>query len=180
MGFLKKLFGQNKQQPSNKQQSKPSANPSQKAPAPESAISTADQGLIDAAGKLQKNIEQNMAILRYLITCGKLDQEKVTTYFSMADQAGMQWPSDDKQTMLNATLNFAPKLASNGTVMNGFEQVRVMLIESHAKGVTQNLKLYNTLVPTLPKDKSTLTAAASFLMQINEDIKELKLSTLIG
>ena len=179
MGFIKKLFGQNKQQSSSKHEKEPSDHPSQKAPEQNSPISTADQGLIDGATYLQKNIEQHMEILRYLCTCGNLDENKVTHYFSLADQVGMNWPSDDKQTMLNATLFFAPKRVSDGTVMNGFEQVRVMLIESHAEGVTQNLKLYTALIPTLPKDEAILTKAASFLMQTNEDIRDLQLSTLI-
>jgi hypothetical protein len=173
MGFLKKLFGQGKGSSSPKEQSKPSA-------AHKTKISTTDNTFVDSANKLQKNIEQNMAILRYLCTCGKLDQDKLTTYFSMADQVGMQWPSNDRQTMLNATLNFAPKRASDGTVMNGFEQVRVMLIESHAKGVSQNLKLFNALIPLLPKDETILKPAATFLQQVVADIKELELSKFIG
>jgi len=161
MDFLKKLSGSRKQQSAGEQQA------------------TDELALSEVDGELRRTVEQQLGILRFLCTCGKFDSEKVATYFSMAEQIGMQWGPEDKHTMLNATL-IAPKLRSDKTVMNGFEQVRVMLIENHVEGVANSIALFTQLLPTLSLDEATAKANSAFLVQVVAELKKLTSSFTQG
>lgn len=172
MDFLKKLLGISKNQSLDEQQSKPQATTTDRSASPISATNETEQILSGEPGELQKIIIQRMEILRFLCNCEELDRDKLTTFFTMAEKAGMLWAPEHKQELLNATFHFAPKRKSDGTVMNGFEQVRVMLIETQKEGLYKQLNLFNLSLP-LNMDITTGRVAMSFLEQTNDFLEEV-------
>jgi hypothetical protein len=173
MSFLKKLIGIGNRQRTDNQQPATQEPGLEKPPASNEPKTMDDQQLkTDIAAELRRKTEEHMAILRFLCTCGKFDRDKVTTYFSMAEKIGMQWEEQDKHRMLNAALIF-PKRQSDGTVLNGFEQVREMLMQSHAEALSKGVTVFKQLLPTLPLNESTVKANADFLVKVGSESKEL-------
>lgn len=147
MNFFKRLFGARKQQLAHEQQ-----------PAREPQLG-------GIAGGMQETIQKHMDILRYLCTCGKFDRDKMANYISMAEKTGMQWEPQEKHQMLNATAFFMPKRQSDGTVIDGFEQLRIEFIEAAAGAVSQGIKVIKQLFPE--------PATASFLKRVVDEMNEL-------
>ncbi|MBI4396481.1 MAG: hypothetical protein HY548_05260 [Elusimicrobia bacterium] len=80
---------------------------------------------------IRKQIEGNLAIFRYVATCGKFDRQKVEKYFALArEHLGTEFNEEQKSQMLNADTLLLPE----GDI-DGFEQVRKMCIATHAEAL---------------------------------------------
>jgi tetratricopeptide (TPR) repeat protein len=117
------------------------------------------------AGDLQTKIQENIGILKYLCACTKFGPEKMKNYITMAEKIGMRFEKEEKQQMLNAKAYLMPKRESNGTVLDGFEQMKITFIEVHAGTVTQGIQTIKTLSPK--------QATISFLKNVTNEMQEL-------
>ena len=141
MGFLEKIFGQ--------RQGETVLGPKLSGP----------------AGDLQTKIQENIGILKYLCACTKFGREEMQNYIIMAEKMGMRFEQEERQQMLNAKAFLMPKRESNGTVLNGFEQMKITFIEVHAGTVTQGIQAVKTLSPE--------QATISFLKNVTNEMLNL-------
>jgi hypothetical protein len=60
------------------------------------------------------------------------------SYFSFAEQVGSmpQWSSQQKEEMLNANINNAAVQQSDGTVLDGYNQLRLKFVTVHVKVIS--------------------------------------------
>ena len=123
------------------------------------------------ADVMKEAVEKQLNVLRYLCTCGKFDRSKMENYISMAEKIGMQWSSQEQEQMLNATIYFFPKSQSDGTVLDGYDQVRIELVGAHADAVSQSIKLINNL----PPDPSLTSLLQNISSEMNTLISKLKI-----
>ena len=94
MSFLRKLFG--KQQPSAKE------------PAGKAGVAGEQRAQMSLPEEVRPLIEENMKMLRYLVTSGKFDHDKMATYISMCELSGKVIPPAEKNNMLNAGTYLVP------------------------------------------------------------------------
>lgn len=120
---------------------------------------------------VQEAVQKQLNILRYLCTCGKFDQSKIENYISMAEKIGMQWSSQEREQMLNAKAYFFPKSQSDGTVLDGFDQVRIELVGAHADAVSQSIKL----IKNLPPEPSLVSLLQNVTNEMNALISKLNI-----
>ncbi len=160
MGIFDKLFG--KKNIKNKQKMKAGNNKD----------ALCQPKLSGAAEVFQKPTQEQMDILRYLCTCGKFDRSKMENYISMAEKVGMQYSPQEKEQMLNAIAFFAPKLQSDGTVLDDFNQLRVEFVVSHAKAVSQSIQL----IKQLPPESATVAFLQNVTDEMNDLTKKLKIT----
>ena len=120
---------------------------------------------------LQEPIQKQMDILRYLCNCGKFDRNKMEHYISMTEKIGMEWNQQDKEQMLRANVFLIPKLQSDGTVLDGYNQLRVEFVEVHAGTVSQTIQL----IKQLPPDPANVSLLQDVGTEMTELVKNLSL-----
>jgi hypothetical protein len=160
MGLYKKIFGKKTQPPSD--------------PQPQN-----EQAMVGIQDELRLKIDAHMDILRFLCTSIGLNREGVMTYLSMAEKIGMNYEAQDKDMMLNAGL-IAPKLQENGTVSDGFGQVRTTLIEVHAESITTLIPLLKDLLINFQADQAAVQENTQFLSRIINEVKTLTQQAAAG
>lgn len=114
--------------------------------------------------RLRAEIEGNMMFLRYLATCGKLDHDKMATYLSMMEQFGKHYTPSTKNEMLNAGTLILPKRQSDGTYLDGYEQVRSSNMASHMEAITTFIDLLSKMSP----QPSNAAIAKAYLDELDE------------
>lgn len=121
--------------------------------------------LTGPAGEMLKTTQSHLEIVRYACTSAPWDHDRVARYISMAESTGMKFPAQDRKQMLNANAFFFPKREPDGTVLNGFEQLRIEMIEAHCEALTGGIQILRQLSPE--------PATVAFLKRVAKEMKKL-------
>ena len=129
--------------------------------------------LADAASGAKSAIEDQMGLLRFLVQNRQFDQSGLEEYFNRAEQIGMDWTSQDKRDMFRDATLLVPKRQSDGTILNGYGQVRVVLIETHAQTVSKGIRTLSQLLQLQALDAAITRTYMAYIEEVAKELQSL-------
>jgi hypothetical protein len=139
MSFLDRILGK---QPKPAQSSTTSAPIEQKSPSAQAVTASAPDA---AAMKIQKEIHDNLELLKFLCTCGKFDLDELRAFMALSAQLGKPFDANATRQMENAN-----------QMIGGYEKLRVDVM------IPGQMKAYMTFFKLLA-DMRPHAATAQFL-----------------
>lgn len=127
--------------------------------------------------KLKADIEKQMNILSYIVNgseFGKFNRQNVETYFDMDREMASSYSEETRRKMLEADKYFAPKPYADGSVMSGYEQVRLILIDSQSGLLKKFVEIYADILPYFPPGEAE--AHITYLKEISTKLTGIKKS----
>ena len=127
--------------------------------------------------KLKADIEKQMNIISYIVNgseFGKFNRQNVETYFDMDREMASSYSEETRRKMLEADKYFAPKSYADGSVMSGYEQVRLILIDSQSELLKKFVEIYADILPYFPPAEAK--AHITYLNEISSKLTGIQKS----
>jgi len=127
---------------------------------PQTGSDSVSSVLID---ELRQNIEDNLKLLRHLVTHQPFTQEHMATYLDMCDQMGKSFSPEQRYNMLNADTLLLPERQSDGTFLNGLERMRYQIMQVHLEAISTFIRL----LKELPAEPASVRAVQTVIEELD-------------
>jgi len=97
---------------------------------------------------LVQMVEAKLSLVQHLAECHPLTREGMTKYIALLEQSGVDVPPQKQRQMLDANSLVMPQPQADGTVADGYEQLRRGFLSVHLEELTEAIKVLKQLPAT--------------------------------
>jgi len=98
--------------------------------------------------ELAERVEGKLAVVRHLVESRPFTRDGMTKYITLLERSGVVVPPEKQAQMLDAGSLVMPKPQADGTVVDGYEQLRLGFLGVHLEELTEVVRVLKQLPPS--------------------------------